>query len=277
VGATASLSTELLSLQKRIARSIVIAPAMSKKALGLNKDSVDASLKAAFDDLMKAISHLEPARLSVWSYEPLNQYQLDLLWSIFGKSAWVEFVPTAFQDKNSQTRMYIEDRIRGILPSLHEVSVAVFSKRRSSPFSLPLENYSSTITENLKKIWYRELSVEELKKIVVKLQQQYANKRRDGGGYEDDRHLLFSPAVNGECHGKSHPNYSSPQSFLAGRFRFGVALYAGFHYDVQSTKTSTLNLTLVNCDGSTRKMGPENRKHINIFPNDHLLPARSSK
>ena len=84
-----------------------------------------------------------------------------------------------------------------------------------------------------------------------------------------------SNALPNECHGVPHPTGTENVCYLNGRFRFGVALYRGHHYDVRSANGGSLNCTLVDCDGRERNMGPERRRYINIFPNDHLLPERT--
>lgn len=61
--------------------------------------------------------------------------------------------------------------------------------------------------------------------------------------------------------------------FVEGRFRFGAALFPGFHYDVRDA-TGLLECTLYDCRGVARDLRPEKRTYINIFPNDHLLPER---
>jgi hypothetical protein len=85
---------------------------------------------------------------------------------------------------------------------------------------------------------------------------------------------LFGGALDTECHGQPHPAGELDSCFLEGRFRFGAALFPGFHYDVRYQK-GLLDCTLYDCRGNPRDLGPERRSYINIFPNDHLLPLRS--
>ncbi|URK88558.1 hypothetical protein LP421_15980 [Rhizobium sp. RCAM05350] len=223
VGATPSLSTELLKLTKRIQDMVVIAPAMPKGRRGLSSHAIEASLKATFEKLQQSNSNSEPARFSVWSYNPLDQHELELLWGAFGRASWVEFVPENLKDKDSQTRNHIEKRVNEIKSLLHEVSSAVFASRKTSPFTLPLENFESPITAVLKKMWYRGLALAEVKREIQRHTVQHKQRRSEGQvSFEDDRHLLFSPAKDTECHGKVHPTGSTPISFLGGRFQFGV-------------------------------------------------------
>ena len=275
IGATPSLSTELNGLAKRIRSCVVVAPAMKKGQTVVCEASVAAYAKMLYAELAKLPSHTEPARLSVWYYDALSEAQLTLLWQSFGKAAWVEAIQNDLRDKDSQTRVHMEKSIGGLTPLLHEVSGSVYAGRKHSPLSLPLENFESNITQEMKRFWYRKLSFGDLQKSINRLVTLYKQTRFEGGvAYEDDRHLVFSPAKDTECHGKVHPSGLSPRSFIAGRFRFGVAIFPGFHYDVSSSKTSTLQVSVVDCEGNTRSLRSEKRKYINIFPNDHLLPEK---
>src|SRR5262249_45708614 len=93
-------------------------------------------------------------------------------------------------------------------------------------------------------------------------------------GYLSAGKLFFSPAANEACHGMPHPTGTSAKCFLRGRYRFGAALYPGFHYDV-SGEDEVLTCRLYDCEGRVRDLKPERRRYINIFPNDHLLPELS--
>lgn len=273
VGASASLSTELGTLAKRFEEVKVLAPAMPKLHRGLSDASTKAALDCLFREMAKDESQAEPARLTIWSYEPTTTNQLDTLWSTFGRSAWVEMVPADLINKDNKTREYISKRINAITPLIHEISSAVYCRRKSSPVPLPISNFHSTITENLKLFWYRKLDLQALVKKIKSLNERYQQSRvREEGAYKDDRHLIFSPAHDSECHGKPHPTGPHALSFICGRFRFGASLYAGFHYDVKSAKTTTIESILEDGAGKKRNMRPEKREYINIFPNDHLLP-----
>ncbi|MDR6820242.1 hypothetical protein J2X76_005439 [Neorhizobium sp. 2083] len=275
IGATPSLSSELNRLIKRVKDLIVVAPAMPKSARGLTDAAVSAALEMAYGSLGKAASHSEPARFSVWSFSPLNERELEVVWKSFGKSAWIEFIPSQLRDKDGPTRTYIETRIQGLTPVLHEISSSVFASRKTSPFTLPLENFRSPVTSSLQRMWYRDLKVDEIKKVIQKNTVLHKQRRNEGHShYEDDRNLLFAPAKDTECHGKAHPTGSVAPAFLGGRFRFGVALYPGFHYDVRPSKAKTLQSVLVDSSGNERAMKPEKREYINIFPNDFLLPEK---
>lgn len=248
---------------------------MRKQQRGLSAFSVKAALHNLCQSMKDDAPQTQPARLSIWSYEPSTSNQLEALWSAFGRSAWIEFIPTDLSDKVRPTRIYVEARIKAILPLLHEISAAVYGSRGTSPLPLPLGNFNSTAAENLKNFWYHGLDKCELKKQIERLAAIHRQSRINGqSSYRDERHLIFSPARNNECHGKAHPTGSGDLSFVGGRFRFGAALYAGFHYDVKSAKAATLQSVLLDSEGKNRDMKPERRTYINIFPNDYLLPAK---
>ena len=49
---------------------------------------------------------------------------------------------------------YLEDRTNEIRPLLHEISNCTYAQRKTSPLTLPLRNFSSQITKDLKGYWY---------------------------------------------------------------------------------------------------------------------------
>ena len=167
-----------------------------------------------------------------------------------------------------------------VAPLLHEVSHSVFEKRRASPLPISLRNFQSEVIQLLSRHWYGQLGLAELKKFIEKIgkfRQLHTRVRpRQDVEYAhvDGRGLYFSPAPPEICHGLVHPMGNTDYCYLSGRFRFGAALFPGFHYDVQS-RTGALKVTLYDCSQNSRDMRPENRGHINIFPNDHLLPLRA--
>lgn len=275
VGASASLSSSLLALGKRIANATVVAPAMGKKSTGINQQSIEKALDALFGKMQSAQNHTEAARLSIWGYGPPAADDLKYLWEKFGRSAWIEFVPIQHIHKDTPTRLYIEGRINAILPSLHQVSRAVYGGRKTSPLPLPLLNFKSNISDQLSGFWYRDLDQDKISKKIDGLVNLYRQHKVDKNRkYKDDRNIIFEPAEDGVCHGQPHPTGSSPQHFVAGRFRFGTSLFKGFHYEVSSAKSNTLQCTVWDSDSNPRALKSENRKYINIFPNDHLLPAK---
>ncbi|WP_197524518.1 hypothetical protein [Novosphingobium resinovorum] len=278
IGAGASLSTNLLSLGKRIAKSKVIAPAMGKKSVGVNEQSVEKAVEALYRAMKDEQAPAETARLSIWGYGPPSPDDLAHLWEAFGRSAWIEFIPIEYVHKETPTRTYIENRINGILPLLHEVSQSLYASRKSSPLPLPLFNFDSKITKHLGRFWYRGLQVDELKKEIGRLCNLFRQCKFDGAKkYSDDRNLTFEPAADGVCHGQPHPTGATPRHFLAGRFRFGASIFKGFHYEVSSSKSDTLQCTLYDGGTVARALKSEKRKYINVFPNDHLLPAPPQK
>jgi hypothetical protein len=275
IGASASLSTEIMLLSGRIADSKIVAPAMGKKFTGVNKQSVHTALEALFNLMTADGGQVETARLSIWAYGPPNPEQLEVVWDAFGRSAWVEFVPVGLMHKDGPTRIFIEDRLKSVLSLMHLVSLAVYSGRKTSPLPLPLRNFRSDVSDELRLFWYKDLDQPGLKAIIERLYQRLRQTRVDSQKkYEDDRNIIFEPADDSVCHGQPHPIGVGPEQFIAGRFRFGVSLFKGFHYEVSSAKHSTLRSTFIDGNHNQRDMTPERRKYINIFPNDHLLPAK---
>jgi hypothetical protein len=206
----------------------------------------------------------------------LNQTIVDYLWEAVGIYGWIEFIPNNFQDKDGKTRQYIEGRYKMVTSSLHEVSNQVYNLRRRSPFPLPLRNFSSRALEDFKRQWYADCTSVQLREKVEKINSQYQQahpwlKRGSKIGHQDNRRLMFSPASNEACHGIPHPTRITDRCFLLGRYRFGAALYPGFHYDV-SGEREILACTLYDCEGQPRDVTSEKRRYINVFPNDHILP-----
>lgn len=275
VGPSASLSTEVVRLAGRIAGSEIVAPAMSKALVGVNNQSIERVLEQLHARVRLEGDQFETARLSIWAYGPPQPHQLDIIWKAFGRSAWIEFVPMHYMHKDRPTRMFIEDRLKSALSLMHLVSHSVYNGRKTSPLPLPLRNFRSSITEELSRFWYASLDQNDLKASIDRLRQGFHQLRSGGHNkYCDDYSNLFEPADDGVCHGQPHPTGSSPEQFIAGRFRFGVSLFKGFHYEVSSSKHATLKSTLADGNQGGRNMALERRKYINIFPNDHLLPAK---
>lgn len=271
IGATASLSTELSTLERALGGLRVVAPALKKK----ERDSFDLAVTRVLRELvelMRGGDNSETARLSLWAYDLTDAKQMDELWRVFGASAWIEFVPRTLVHKDRATRVHIEQRIKPVQQLLHEISGGVYKGRKRSPLPLPLQNFESQAISLLKQHWYHRLNIEQLRHSLNGLSERFrqAHTKTDRR-HCDDRGLYFSPAENNACHGKPHPIGSEDACFLSGRFRFGAALYPGFHYDVRDDRGS-LTCTLRDCAGRLREMRPERRAYINIFPNNHLLP-----
>lgn len=275
IGANAALSTELGSMKARIEGARVIAPAAKKTQVGATQPAISRAIQSLAKELANAESHSQPARFSLWLYEPDNADQFRAVLKAFGHSAWVETVPRSLVNKVRPTRKYVENRIKLVRPLLHEVSSAAYANRKTSPLPLPLRNFSSSIASELKSYWYNDLDAEKLSKQIKSLTMRYRQSRdKTRDGYKDDKALIFKPAKDNECHGVAHPTGSEDKAFACGRFRYGVALFPGFHYDVTAAKSATLMVDLKTSSGSVRSPKSEKRRYINIFPNDHLLPEK---
>lgn len=262
-------------MRSRIEGARIVAPAVKKKQVGATKPAILIALGSLVSELAKATSHAEPARLSLWFYEPDSADQFRDVWAAFGHSAWVETVPRSLMNKIRPTREFIENRINTIRPLLHEVSSATYAKRKTSPLSLPLRNFTSPITAKLKTYWYNDLDPGSLSKQIKSFRMQFRQLKGEIlDGYKDDRALIFKPAKDEECHGLAHPAGTGGKAFACGRFRYGVALFAGFHYDVSDAKKRPLQVDLETSFGTVRSLRSEKRAYINIFPNDHLLPEK---
>ena len=238
-----------------------------------------ASSSVAIDKLFKELADGRDsegkARLSVWFYQPTDASQLDHIWKAFGHSAWVQMIPRSYLDKNRPTREFIEDKVKKVVPLMHVISGATYGQRKTSPLTLPLRNFGSKLTSDLKKHWYNDLGEDQLKKKVKSYKHRYSElRRREESGYQDDRSLIFSPAEDGALHGKVHPTGSTPKSFTCGRFRFGVALFPGFHFDVSALKNAAIQCEIRKSGGEIRTAKNKKGGYINIFPNDHILPDK---
>ena len=275
VGAGAALSDQLTSLQKRISHSRVIAPAVGRKHVGITEAAIDLASLKLYEEL-KGEEHVsQNARLYIWMYAPTDAQQLDLVLSTFGHASWIETIPRFYLHKPVDSRKFIELKMTEIRSLLHEVSGSTYAQRKSSPLALPLRNFRSGVTRELKSYWYAGLDKEQIVRRIRSLKGRHFQCRNKAThAYVDERALAFRPAKDTECHGRAHPTGSDHRSFFCGRFRFGVSLFPGFHFDVSQERGSTIQCDLRTASGERRSMHSENKKHINIFPNDFLLPQK---
>lgn len=273
VGPSSSLSTELSLLRSRLSIEVV-ADAVGKHTLGTNEASVLRAVGALMRRVVNAERLEAISRLSIWAYMPEKDDAYDLLWQTTGGYGWVEFVPRTFINKNQLTRLYVERRYKEILGCLHIIGYEIYNRRRRSLFPLPRRNFSSPVLDNALRHWYGGYTAKQVQAHVEylkdKYQQQHTWSQR---GHKDNNGLYFMPAKDDACHGMPHPTGTSDDCFLLGRYRLGASLYPGFHYDV-SEERGNLVKTLQDCQGTPRDLRPERRRHINVFPNDHLLPDR---
>ena len=275
IGAGAPLSDELSSIQKRISKSKVIAPAVGRKNAGITESSVNLASSKLHDELIEEERASQQARLYLWMYDPTSTEQLDLVWTAFGHASWIETIPSIHLHKARNTRQFMENRIRQIWPLLHEISGATYAQRKTSPLVLPLRNFSSSVTRELKLYWYNDLDQEQISRKIRSFKNRHLQTRsKTKNGYIDEKALVFRPANDSECHGQAHPTGSQKKAFFCGRFRFGVSLFPGFHFDVSAEKSSSIQCDLHTASGGKRSMRSENRTYINIFPNDFLLPEK---
>lgn len=273
IGAGSRLADDLLKLEGRIANSRVVAPSVKRVNVGLT----DAAIESASTELHNALSteahSSDVARLYLWMFHPDSSEQFDRVWRAFGHASWVETVPRKFVHSIVGTRQYIESRIKEVRRLLHSISEFTYAKRKSSPFSLPLRNFTSGITQELKTYWYNDLTEQQLLDRVHKLKVRYSQlKNTPKRAYRDEKGLMFKPAEDTELHGRSHPSGSIHRTYFCGRFRFGVSLFPGFHFDVTAENSSTIQCELRTPTGSRRSV--RDKTHINIFPNDYILPAK---
>jgi hypothetical protein len=80
VGAGPSLSTELNGLKSRFEGITVVAPAVGRCERGLTQVAVQRAVTGLIEALKGGKTHREPARLSVWTYEPADPNQFHQLW-----------------------------------------------------------------------------------------------------------------------------------------------------------------------------------------------------
>jgi hypothetical protein len=274
IGASPSFSTELSKLSGRFQKLKVIAPAGSKGNRGITSASISLGLHQLVDRINKDKSFTETTRFSVWSYEPISTLEFESIWSFFGRSGWIEFLPRNILNIDIASRVFIENKIGNVIQSINYISLEIYNRRKNSPFSLPLTNFNSKISNELSGRWYNNIENEELRDKIKKIAKQFHQSHKKEKSFEDNRGLIFSPAEDGACHGKPHPLGDDHKCFVAGRFRFGATLFPGFHYDVRSANSPKLNSTLFDCSGDQRNMKSESRAYINIFPNDHMLPKK---
>jgi hypothetical protein len=243
IGASASLSTELAALKGRFEATTIIAPAVGRHDRGLTQAAIYRATEALVRTLKAQPAHHEPARLSVWGYEPTEDNQFQLFWDMFGKSAWIELVPSRLRDKDRPTRSHMQSRMSALVQLLHVVAHNVFNARRNSPLSLPHKNFRNPLLNDFREYWYRGASVTSLRQIIENQTQRFRQLRTGSGVHKDDRALFFSAARDGECHGQPHTMGDFDRCYVEGRFRFGAALYPGFHYDVRK-ETGLLDCVL---------------------------------
>ena len=275
LGATPSLSTELQVLCRRLG-VVVVAEAIRKHERGDIPRSIARAISGLIQKVRAAMDYDQPSRLSVWAYSLPNREIADYLWEMVGTYAWIEFIPNNFENKDIKTRQYMETRYSEVTTCLHEVSNQIYNVRRRSPFPLPLRNFSSNVLDVFRRRWYANCTSAQLMLKVAKINSRYQqapswSKKGSRIGHQDNGKLMFCPASNEASHGVAHPTGTTDKCFLLGRYRFGAALYPGFHYDV-SGERETLACTFYNCEGHPRDVTSEKRRYVNIFPNDHILP-----
>ena len=273
VGAGARLSDELAKLEGRISNSRVIAPAVKKGKVGLTDAAIGLAASKLNDELSKSSSDFERARLYLWMFQPDSARQFAQVLEVFGHASWAEQVPRTYLHNFVGTRNYLENRTNDIQRLLHRVSQYTYAQRKTSPLSLPLRNFTSAITKELKRYWYNGLDEDQLADKMRKLKVQFSQmKDATKQGYKDQKALIFKPAQDTELHGKSHPTGSMHRTFFCGRFRYGVSLFPGFHFDVTAENSSTIQCELLTPTGDSRSA--RDRAYVNIFPNDYILPEK---
>ena len=273
VGAGRPLAEALSQLRGRISKSRVIAPAVGKKNVGVTDTAIEVTAQKLHEELSTDGDPSQVARLYLWMYRPTSTEQFTRVWRAFGHASWVETIPTSYLHNVRGTREYIENRTNEIRRLLHRISHSTYVQRKSSPLSLPLRNFTSEVTEDLRKYWYNELNEDQLSERIRRFRNRYLQTRSAAKqGYKDDRALIFKPAKDTECHGKPHPIGSEQKTFFCGRFRYGVSLFPGFHFDVSAEKSPTIQCDLWTPSGERRSV--RNRRYVNIFPNDHILPEK---
>src|SRR5215472_9515154 len=169
VGATPSLSTELLTLRSRLSVT-VIAEASTKNKRGGHPEAISRAISGLIRAIRSSDKTTVVGRLSVWMHAETGD-RFDQLWNEVGRYGWVELIPSTLIDKNLQTRQYIEQRYHLVRECLHEISNELYSHRRRSPFSLPLRNFESKILYEFQKPWYANYTVQEVKKNINKIIQ----------------------------------------------------------------------------------------------------------
>ena len=284
VAPTRSLSDELKLISKSYGFIRIIAPVTSKDSIGLTYRALIRVTEELREQLERDGNPRLPARLSVWAYEPTYPNQFELLWDLFGRPGWVEFIPKNYRNQDRKTRIHIEEKLAQVQHNLHIISYELNSRRRTSSIPLPFRNFRSGVLDAYAPHWYLQLSKDEISRFVLSTNEQFrqahTRKDPDDGGHGvfhvDDNDLRFRPAKNEACHGFPHPVAETIACYLKGRFRFGAAIYPGHHYDV-TPKNGNLSGTLFDCIGNARNMRSEKRPYINVFPNDHLLPEADQK
>ena len=273
IGAGGPLADELSNLEGRISKSCVIAPAVKKKDIGVTDAAIELAAHKLHEELSTDGEPSQVARLYLWMYKPTSAEQFARVWRAFGHASWVESIPSSYLHKVRGTREYLENRTKEIRRLLHRISHSTYAHRKSSPLSLPLRNFTSAITEDLRKYWYNELSEDQLSRRIQRFRNRYSQIRNaTKQGYRDDKALIFKPANDTECHGKPHPIGAEQRTFFCGRFRYGVSLFPGFHFDVSAEKSPTIQCDLWTPSGDHRS--GRNRRYVNIFPNDYILPEK---
>ena len=273
IGAGAPLATELSHLESRIWKSRVLAPAVKRKDIGVTDAALELATCKLYEELSRDSNPSQVARLYLWMYQPATTDQFANVWRAFGHASWVETIPRSYLDKLTTTREHLERRTNEIRRLLHKISNSTYAQRKSSPLSLPLRNFTSVITKDLRTYWYNDLNEYQIAKKIQHFKNRYSQRRNTSKqGYRDDKRLVFKPAMDTECHGKPHPIGSEYKTFFCGRFRYGVSLFPGFHFDVSAENSPTIQCELRTPAGNRRSV--RDRRYVNIFPNDYILPEK---
>jgi hypothetical protein len=278
VGIGSGLADELRKLQGRISGFKLVAPPVKTAHRGVNLNSLRVVHSAIAATISRDGAN-DSARLSVWAYDT-DVAQKALLWDAFGRSAWVEYIPRSTIDNIPRTLTYVEQRLAFVASSVHEISHQVLQKRRASPLVIPFRNFKSKLLTPLTARWYdgldRPALVKKMRSLTEAFRQRHTRSELPETYYhEDERGLRFAPAKPEICHAKPHPIGDNDRCYVDGRFRYGAALFPGFHYDVREQR-GNLRPVLHECCGTARNVASENIVYINIYPNDHLLPAKGA-
>ena len=192
IGAGASLATELSSIEKRFEKSRVVAPAVKKEQVGTSEAAIRLAANKLYDELSREDVPSQVARLYLWMYNPTSAEQFDQVWKTFGHTSWIETIPITYVHQVKATKVYLQDRMNEIQPLVHEISSATYSQRKSSPLSLPLRNFTSPITKDLRTYWYNDLDKNQVSRKIRRFKNRYLQtKKKDIRGYRDDKALIF--------------------------------------------------------------------------------------
>jgi hypothetical protein len=215
----------------------------------------------------------------------------DLISSAFGNSCFpipVDFSPPSSVGTEGRMKQNSEFAISRFLQAVQwtkkERSIDSLAnsieKWKATPWVLPGQNFHSPSTKepfqnDLRNFQSNLQEWEKIKHNLTRVKFNAEQLPRCGmkrvKAYVDSRNIVFCPSESAVMHGelREHGNTMKEMChWLEGRFRFGMALPIGAHFDCQREHDKKLGIDFIcNLHGPVKTSAST---HANIYPNDFV-------